>query len=126
MFKEDINMEMLELVNEEVQVMARLDHPSICKYVESFEDDEHLYIVMEYMEEAEELQQIIVKKREQMKADRSKDSEMLFTNEKVSQLMYMIFTALHHIHTNNIVHRDFKAENCLIQSKASQGGVQAG
>ena len=28
--------------------------------------------------------------------------------------MLMIMTGLHHIHTNNVVHRDLKAENCLL------------
>ena len=52
MFKADLDPEALQLVTEEVQILALLDHPNIVKYVESFEDEENLYIVMEYLEEA--------------------------------------------------------------------------
>ena len=30
--------------------------------------------------------------------------------------MHMLFKGLSHIHTNGIVHRDLKTENCLIDS----------
>lgn len=36
MFKKDINPEILQLVNEEVQILAMLDHPNIVKYIESY------------------------------------------------------------------------------------------
>lgn len=29
----------------------------------------------------------------------------------------MLLTGLHHIHSNNVVHRDLKAENCLIDAQ---------
>ena len=50
-----MNAEILQLVNEEVQILAMLDHPNIVKYIESYQDSQNLYIVMEYLEEAEEL-----------------------------------------------------------------------
>ena len=31
----------------EVAIMTKLDHPQIIKIYETFEDDDHLYIVME-------------------------------------------------------------------------------
>ena len=49
-----------------------LDHPNIVKYIESFEDEENLYIVMEYLENAQELQKQIVMKRQEMDKDKSK------------------------------------------------------
>ena len=55
MFKEDLDPEIITLVNEEVNILAYLDHPNIVKYKESFEDDEILYIVMEYLPNATEL-----------------------------------------------------------------------
>ena len=35
-------------MRKELQILIQLDHPYICNYVESFEDDRHIYIVMEY------------------------------------------------------------------------------
>jgi serine/threonine protein kinase len=36
-----------------------LDHPNIIKYQECYEDDKNLYIVMEVLEGATELQKLI-------------------------------------------------------------------
>ena len=55
MFKEDIDSEIMTMVSEEVTILAMLDHPNIVKYIESYEDDANLFIVMEYLEEATEL-----------------------------------------------------------------------
>lgn len=59
MFKEDLNPDILALVNEEVHILAMLDHPNIVKYKESYEDDLTMFIVMEYLEESTELQKLI-------------------------------------------------------------------
>ena len=39
MFKEDLNAEVIEIVNEEVLILAGLDHPNVVRYKESYEDD---------------------------------------------------------------------------------------
>jgi len=114
MFKEDLNPDILQLVNEEVEILAMLDHPNVVKYMESYTDDHNIYIVMEYLEDAEELQKMIEKQKTIMDADDSKTYQSLFPAEQVCRIMLMIMTGLHHIHTNNVVHRDFKAENCLV------------
>lgn len=59
MFKEDLNPDILALVNEEVHILAMLDHPNIVKYMESYEDDQNMFIVMEYLEGSTELQKLI-------------------------------------------------------------------
>lgn len=37
----------------EVEVLTSIDHPNIVKIYEFFEDDAHIYIVMEYLEGGE-------------------------------------------------------------------------
>jgi len=74
MFKEDLDADIFQLVNEEVKILAMLDHPNIVKYNESYQDDKNMYIVMEYLEGASELQKVIEKKSEEMKKDRSKNN----------------------------------------------------
>ena len=66
------------MVSEEVTILAMLDHPNIVKYIESYEDEHNLFIVMEYLEEATELQKIIDGKIEQMDADPALGKEPLF------------------------------------------------
>ena len=55
MFKEELSHEDIDLVNEEVAILAMLDHPNVVRYIESYEDDTNLYIVMEYLEESIDL-----------------------------------------------------------------------
>ena len=50
MFKGDIDPGILALINEETEILARLDSPHIVKFIESFEDQHNLYIVMEYLD----------------------------------------------------------------------------
>lgn len=50
-----MDSEIVTIMSEEVTILAMLDHPNIVKYIESYEDEENLFIVMEYLEEATEL-----------------------------------------------------------------------
>ena len=61
MIKEALSPDVLELAREEVSILAMFDHPNIVKYVESYEDDRYMYIVMEYLKEATELFMVIEK-----------------------------------------------------------------
>ena len=115
MFKEDMDPDLMQMVNEEVKIIAMLDHPNIVKYIESYEDDANLFIVMEYLEEATELQKIIDTKFKEMNADPALKSESLFEENELCRIMRMILSGLHHIHSNNVVHRDLKPENCLLE-----------
>ena len=55
MFKEELSHEDIEILNEEVAILARLDHQNIVRYIESYEDEVNLFIVMEYLEESNDL-----------------------------------------------------------------------
>ena len=114
MFKEDMDHEIMQMVNEEVKILAMLDHPNIVKYIESYEDKDNLFIVMEYLEEATELQKLIDNKIKEMNADPTLNNESLFKEDELCRIMRMILGGLHHIHSNNVVHRDLKPENCLL------------
>lgn len=35
-------------MKEEIEIMTNLDHPNVVKYIESFEDEKYIHIVMEY------------------------------------------------------------------------------
>ena len=50
----------LDRVRDEISVLSMLDHPNVINYVESFEDQRYMYIVMEYVENATDLQDIIL------------------------------------------------------------------
>ena len=114
MFKEELSFEDISFVNEEVEILAKLDHPNVVRYFESFQDETNLFIVMEYLEESKDLQEMIDKQVELVKTDNSSKYKPLFSEEKVCSIMYMIMTGLHHIHVNKVIHRDLKPQNCMI------------
>ena len=99
MFKEDMEEDLLQMVNEEVKILAMLDHPNIVKYIESFEDDTNLFIVMEFLEEATELQKLIDEKLKEKEADPAKACQSVFPEDEVCRIMRMILGGLHHIHS---------------------------
>lgn len=91
-----------------------LDHPNIVKYVESYEDNRYMYIVMEYIQGATELTDVVLKQSKVLSADPSKNKESLFPEEEIRRIMYMLMSGLHHIHSNRVIHRDLKPENVII------------
>ena len=93
-----------------------LDHPNIVKYVESYEDERYMYIVMEYIKNATELTDVIIKQKKLLSKDQRKNNDSLFPEDEIRRLMYMIFGGLHHIHSNRVIHRDLKPENVIIDS----------
>ena len=114
LMKETLDPAVLKLAREEVAILAMLDHPNIVKYVESYEDNRYMYIVMEYLEEASELYYVIEKQKALIKDDPSKNEESVFPEAEVKRMMHMLMGGLHHIHANRVIHRDLKPENCLI------------
>jgi calcium-dependent protein kinase len=40
----------MECIINEVKILNKLDHPNICKYFETYDDKQYIYLVMEYVE----------------------------------------------------------------------------
>jgi len=87
----------------EITVMKTLDHPNICRLIETFEDKTFIFFVMEYCEGGE-LFDVIV--------DNQFISEVMAAN-----ITHQIASALNYCHKRNIVHRDLKPENVCFCTK---------
>ena len=88
----------------EIQVLAKLDHPNIVKYYETYDDDKNFSLVMELCEGGELFERIVKRKR---------------LNEKdAAEILFKLTHAISHCHSRNIVHRDLKAENVLFETKS--------
>ena len=48
----------LEAIQEEVDILTKLDHPNIVKYYETYIDERYIYLVMEYIGGGELFQKI--------------------------------------------------------------------
>jgi serine/threonine protein kinase len=82
-----------------------VDHPNVVNYIESFQDDKYIYIVMEYCP-GEDLLKHIQKEG--------------FNNEKeVAKIAFKLFEALNHIHSVGIVHRDLKPDNIQVDKNSN-------
>ncbi|KAM5179685.1 serine/threonine-protein kinase Nek3-like isoform 1-T3 [Mantella aurantiaca] len=87
---------------QEAVVLAKMKHPNIVKFRESYEEDGHLYIVMEYCEGGDLLGTI--------KHQRGK----LFTEQTILQWFVQMCLAVQHIHEKRVLHRDIKSKNIFL------------
>lgn len=86
--------------------MQRLDHPNIIRLFEIFEDEKRYYLSMELCTGGELLDDLA-------KNDR-------FDEETSSMIIQQIMASVAYCHRQNIVHRNLKLENILIDSKKSK------
>merc|ERR1719359_2793574 len=46
---EKVKVDAADRAKREIEILKQLDHPNICRLHESFEDETHIHIVMEYI-----------------------------------------------------------------------------
>uniref|UniRef100_A0A914X435 non-specific serine/threonine protein kinase n=2 Tax=Plectus sambesii TaxID=2011161 RepID=A0A914X435_9BILA len=86
----------------EVKIMKQLDHPNIVKLYQVLETESTLYLVMEYASGGEVFDYLVAHGRMKEKEARAKFRQ--------------IVSAVQYLHQKNIIHRDLKAENLLLDS----------
>ncbi|CEI64086.1 unnamed protein product [Fusarium venenatum] len=90
-------------VENEMKIMQRVEHPHIVQYMEHFEwDDRLLIIIMEFVPGGD-LGKLI-------------SDHKALTEESVRIMSKQLLSALGYLHDNNITHRDVKPDNILINS----------
>eukprot|EP00347_Sterkiella_histriomuscorum_P008716 403344026 len=95
---------LIEKLKQEVIYLKKLDSPNIVKYYETYEDDNYVYLVMEYCPGGE-LFDLISQKLEKSKK---------FKEKEAAEIMQKLFKAIAHVHSQGIAHRDIKPENIMI------------
>ncbi|XP_047247024.1 serine/threonine-protein kinase SIK2 isoform X3 [Girardinichthys multiradiatus] len=90
----------LEKIYREVQIMKMLDHPHIIKLYQVMETKNMLYLVTEYAKNGEIFDYL---------AKHGRLSEL-----EARRKFWQILSAVDYCHNRNIVHRDLKAENLLL------------
>ena len=90
-----------EKLRNEVEVLSKLHHPFINQILDNFETDTHFFIVMEYI--CGDLLSFIRKRNK--------------LNEQISKMIFkQLIEGLKYIHKKNIIHRDIKLDNILIDT----------
>ncbi|KAF1443644.1 NEK3 kinase, partial [Pygoscelis papua] len=92
----------VENSRKEAVLLAKMKHPNIVAYKESFEADGHLYIVMEYCDDGDLMQKI--------KHQRGK----LFPEDTILQWFVEMCLGVKHIHDKRVLHRDIKSKNVFL------------
>ena len=103
--KTDNNKKRLEYFETEINIMKSLNHPKIIKLIDLKNDKNHYYVVMEYVNGGD-LNHCL--------KEYKKKYHRPFPEEIVQYLMKQIVEAIAYIHSFNIIHRDLKLENIMV------------
>ncbi|CAO3639009.1 unnamed protein product [Cunninghamella blakesleeana] len=91
-----------ELIVNEILVMKESQHPNIVNYLDSFlVQNSDLWVIMEYMEGGA-LTDVI-------------DNNTM-TEQQIATVCLETTAGLHHLHEQNIIHRDIKSDNILLNA----------
>ena len=91
----------------EADVLHQMNHSNITMYIESFVENDKLYIVMEHADGGD-LSTAIQSRRKDAK---------YWDEEEVMRIFVQICLALKHVHNANILHRDLKSQNIFLTLK---------
>ncbi|XP_078493643.1 uncharacterized protein LOC144749266 [Ciona intestinalis] len=93
------------LVRTEAALLAKLTHPYIVKFHESFFDKNIFCIISEYCEGGDLADQI----------EKLEKSDQAFGDKMVEKIAYQLLCALNYLHTKKVLHRDLKPANVLLK-----------
>ena len=102
-----------ENVEQEVTLLEKIYHPCIVYFVDSFFQDPHFYIVMEYCDAGDLYTYLRSVRKNQPITSRDEETGVL-------EWFIQIASAVQFIHQRQILHRDLKTQNIfLIRGKDS-------
>eukprot|EP00941_MAST-03F_sp_MAST-3F-sp1_P002696 g2696.t1 len=96
---------MMRQLRREMSLMCRLNHRNVCKLFETFETQRRAYLVMEFCEGGNLI--------EHMRKEYPGSS---MPEKRAQRLFAPLFSAVKHLHDLNIVHRDIKLDNVLLDN----------
>lgn len=88
---------------QEARTVALLHHPNIVEIYTIFEEDDNIYLVFEYIDGPT--------------LDRKLEKEVMLGTASVVEIFDQVCKALSYAHSKNVVHRDLKLGNIMINSE---------
>jgi serine/threonine protein kinase len=91
-------------IEKEVSILQKLNSaPFVIKLFEVFEDQFYVFLAFEYAENGDLGKYFEVKR--------------LFSESRLKSFMHKVFVGMHHVHQQNVIHRDIKLDNLLLDKK---------
>lgn len=94
----------------EIEILKKLNHPSIVGFIDNFEDADCYYVILELMQGGELFDRIVQKTQ--------------YNEGEARDIFIVIMRGLKFLHDNNIVHRDLKPENLLMLNDRDDTAVK--
>eukprot|EP01017_Pseudomicrothorax_dubius_P030194 TRINITY_DN3740_c0_g1_i12.p1 TRINITY_DN3740_c0_g1~~TRINITY_DN3740_c0_g1_i12.p1 ORF type:complete len:452 (+),score=89.84 TRINITY_DN3740_c0_g1_i12:40-1395(+) len=102
----------LQLVKNEIAIMAMIRSDFIVTFVEAYQDEQYILIVMEYVMGGTLFERVNRKKR--------------YTEGEAAVVLFQLLKALQMLHQNDVLHRDVKLENIFMVSDADDVHIKLG
>ena len=93
----------------EVNILKKLDHPNIIKFIEVKPTKKYIEIITEYAERGDLYNQLNIQK----------EKKIHFPEKIIIDWLIQICQALKYIHSKHIIHRDIKPHNIFLTKKGS-------
>ena len=83
--------------------MNKIDHPNIIKMIDTYENKENFFIILEFMRGGELFERIVEKE--------------YFSEKEAIKVLRILLDAVGYCHKKGIIHRDLKPENILYENE---------
>ncbi|KAF2076036.1 hypothetical protein CYY_002650 [Polysphondylium violaceum] len=101
--KDCLDKQKRSYVDWEISILTKCSHPNIVDFIEYFESDEDICLVLEWVSNGDLFERIVKKG--------------VFTEEEARLTMISILSAVEYLHDRSIAHRDIKPENILFNNE---------
>jgi len=108
--KKDHDYKLRAYLKRELRMLRSLDHSNIAFFFESYNEDNHLHLVIEYCDGGS-LADLIKKQN-------------LLTENVAKVLMFQMLLAVNYLHAMKICHRDLKTQNFILTNIAKDATIK--
>jgi serine/threonine protein kinase len=101
--KTNFDHRLYKLFDGEIKILKTINHPNIVKFYDFYETDKNIYIIMQYIKGGT-LKEYLNKYK-------------IISENKVKEIIFYLLNAVEYLHKNEIVHRDIKLENIMLENE---------